>query len=225
MIQANNINKSYKQGPEKVQALTNVNLTVEKGQHIAIIGPSGAGKSTLLHIMGGLDTPTSGKIFFSGQDLYRLSDAKRSLLRGRKVGFVFQFFNLLPEFTVLENVMLPGYIGKGSLLPGRDIMNRATGLLESMGLKKRLGHRPSELSGGESQRVAIARALINDPEALFCDEPTGNLDSNMSRQIYGIIYDQARKKDMSLVVVTHHDHLCRNFDKIYHMQDGIISSI
>lgn len=218
-----NINKEYKRGINRIHAVKSANLTIEKGSFIAIIGPSGAGKSTLLQMMGGLDTPTSGTVEFNGTDLYKLSDAKRSILRNRSIGFVFQFYNLLPEFSVMENVCMPAMISGMPGLNKQALEAKAGTLLDKLGIGGRRNHRPNELSGGEAQRASIARALINDPDLILCDEPTGNLDSGMGQQIYDIIYSINRERLMTVVVVTHHDVSKQKFDKVYYMKDGFIS--
>ena len=224
VIETRNLSKVFQQGRTKIEAVKNINITVEKGAFVAIIGPSGAGKSTLLHMLGGLDRPTSGTVLYEGKELYKLRDKERSILRNKKIGFVFQFYNLLSEFTVLENVMMPQLINKESGLTRREIRSRAASLLGRMDLGHRLGHKPSELSGGEAQRVAISRALINEPEVILCDEPTGNLDSNMGEQIYGIIYTISKERNMSVVVVTHRAMNGYTFDKTYSIRDGEIKN-
>ncbi|MEK6732929.1 MAG: ABC transporter ATP-binding protein, partial [Candidatus Omnitrophota bacterium] len=206
MLRADNVHKIYKEGKRELHVLKGINFELRKDDVIAIVGPSGAGKSTLLHILGGIDRPTSGKVFLDNSDFYSLDDAKRARFRNQKIGFVFQFYHLLPEFTALENVMLPGLIKASNLQyrahapypseasgSGSSIKNAAEILLEDMGLSKRMHHRPGELSGGEQQRVAIARALINNPKALLCDEPTGNLDSEMGLEILNILFNLNKK--------------------------------
>ncbi|MFH1380570.1 MAG: ABC transporter ATP-binding protein, partial [Candidatus Omnitrophota bacterium] len=175
MIKGINLSKVYFQGKTKIEAVKKADIIISKNETTLITGPSGAGKSTLLHLLGGLDKPTGGNIIFDGLDFYKLSDSARSRIRNKKVGFVFQFYYLLPEFSVLENVILPALMKKGDEKESiKNITLRAKNLLETVGLTHRIQHRPQELSGGESQRAAIARALINSPEILLCDEPTGN---------------------------------------------------
>ena len=189
---------------------------------MAIIGPSGAGKSTLLHILGGLDKPTSGRVIFDTADIYELPDKGRAYIRNRRVGFVFQFYHLLSEFTALENVMMPGLI-KGHQVtrsPGHRIRDAAKHALKVVGLEHRLNHRPSELSGGESQRVAIARAIINEPELLLCDEPTGNLDSKTSESVYELLFGLKSRIGLTLVIVTHDERLPGKTDDIIRLKDG-----
>jgi lipoprotein-releasing system ATP-binding protein len=225
IIVTKNLSKSYFQGRIKIEAVKDVNLTIEKGECVAIIGPSGAGKSTLLHMIGSLDTPTHGSVLFENVNVYKLNDYGRSKLRNTKIGFVFQFYNLLAEFTVLENVIMPALIKKEPCAAKRDISKKAGDILGRMGLGHRLNHRPAELSGGEAQRVAIARALVNEPDLILCDEPTGNLDSSMSAEIYGIIYTISKERNMTVVIVTHHDYKYNRFDKAYCMRDGGLSKL
>ena len=224
MIKAVNIGKTYYQGKVKIEAVRNINLEILKKESVLIAGPSGAGKSTLLHLLGGLDKPTKGVLLFEGVDFYSLSDRVRSRVRNEKIGFVFQFYHLLPEFTVLENVMLPALIGRrsGSL---QEIRKRAENLLRLVGLGKRATHRPSELSGGESQRAAIARALVNFPEVLLCDEPTGNLDSKIGEEIIDCLWMLKEERSMALVIVTHDEHIHDDFDKKFTIRDGIIEGL
>jgi len=224
IIEARGISKTFYQGKNIINAVRDIDLTIERGESIAIVGPSGAGKSTLLHMLGGLDSPTTGSVIFNNSDIYRLSDTKRSHIRNDKIGFVFQFYNLLPEFNILENVMMPLLINGNKKMSKVAMENKAKMLLEQVGLERRLLHRPAELSGGEAQRVAIARALINDPDIIFCDEPTGNLDSNMGAQIYDTIYKLNEKEGMSIVIVTHHKDRPDLFNKTYSIKDGVIKN-
>ena len=221
MLTAKDVKKIYKTGAKEVRAVDGVSLEIRKGESVAIVGPSGSGKSTLLHILGGLDRPTSGKILLEGADFYGMSDSRRAKARNLKVGFVFQAYHLLPEFTALENVMLPALIKvRGSWSVVRSQKEKAKKLLESVGLGDRMYHRPGELSGGESQRVAIARALINEPEVLLCDEPTGNLDSKNSDAIYEILLDLKAKSGISLVIVTHDENVSRSLNRTIRLKDG-----
>ena len=222
IIQTEGLYKTYYKGNNRIEALKNVNLSIAKGESVAIIGPSGAGKSTLLHIIGGLDTPSNGTVLFEGRDLYRQGDKERSRLRNKKIGFVFQFYNLLSEFTILENVIIPVLINRNSGLTRLETRKKAELLLSRLELKHRLNHRPRELSGGEAQRAAIARALINEPDIILCDEPTGNLDSNMGEQIYNIIFSLNNTKQMTVVVVTHQARRDDLFDRTYFIKDGAI---
>ncbi len=222
MVKAVNLNKTYFQGKTKIEAVKRASLEIFEKESILIAGPSGAGKSTLLHLLGGLDKPTGGKLFFSGADFYALSDKVRSEIRNEKIGFVFQFYHLLPEFTILENVMLPALMKKRPRRSARDIKKRSENLLNLVSLGHRIGHRPRELSGGESQRAAIARALVNFPEVLLCDEPTGNLDSKIGREIINCLWAMKEKENMALVIVTHDEYMQSDFDKRFVMRDGII---
>jgi len=219
MLAARDLCKTYKEGPKEIRALGGIDLEVKRGEILAVIGPSGAGKSTLLHLLGGLDSPTSGTVFLDDTDLYKLSDSARSKLRNRKIGFVFQFYHLLPELTALENVMLPAMIGGASGAKSRETAAR---LLGAVGLSERLHHKPSRLSGGEAQRVAIARALVNSPEIVCCDEPTGNLDSRMSEELCNLIKRLSREKGQTFVIVTHEPALARAADRILNIKDGMI---
>lgn len=218
MLRADNLHKIYKDGKKELHVLKGVSLELRKDEVVAIVGPSGAGKSTLLHILGGIDKPSSGKVFLDNSDFYNLDDVKRARFRNQKIGFVFQFYHLLPDFTALENVMLPGLI-KAS----KNIKNTAEILLEDVGLKNRMHHRPGELSGGEQQRVAIARALINNPKVLLCDEPTGNLDSEMGLEILSILFGLNKKNKTAVVIVTHDKEIAKRAHKIIEMKDGRIS--
>ncbi|OIO32576.1 MAG: ABC transporter ATP-binding protein [Candidatus Omnitrophica bacterium CG1_02_40_15] len=223
MLRADNVHKIYKDGKRELHVLRGVSLELRKDEVITIVGPSGAGKSTLLHILGGIDKPSSGKVFLDNSDFYSLDDIKRARFRNQKIGFVFQFYYLLPDFTALENVMLPSLIGiRNTNDERRTTKNRAEVLLEDVGLGKRMRHRPSELSGGEQQRVAIARGLINNPKVLLCDEPTGNLDSEMGLEILNILFNLNKKNKTAIVIVTHDKEIARRADRIVEMKDGRI---
>ncbi|MBQ2006680.1 MAG: ABC transporter ATP-binding protein [Bacteroidales bacterium] len=213
MIQAQDIVKSFGQ----LQVLKGINFSVEKGKIIAIVGASGAGKSTLLQILGTLSTPDSGSLIIDGVDVLKLKGDEISSFRGKKLGFVFQAHHLLPEFTALENAMMPALIAGTS---AKEARTKAEKLLCQLGLEERLSHKPSELSGGEQQRVAIARALINDPAVLFADEPTGNLDSITKQEIHNIFFN-LRDKGQTIVLVTHDEHLAQMCDSCVRMQDGL----
>jgi lipoprotein-releasing system ATP-binding protein len=220
LLEAKGIHKTYNDGKKDLQVLKGVDLDIKKGSFCAVVGPSGAGKSTLLHIFGGLDSPTKGRVNFEGQDIYSLQDAELAGIRNKKIGFVFQFYHLLPEFNVLENVMMPGLI-----CPGADrkaVKNLALGFLDEVGLGGRTNHFPSQLSGGEKQRVAIVRALMNSPSLLLCDEPTGNLDSNSGGEIISLIKKISAKNNMSVVLVTHNLELTKAADAVYHLRDGLL---
>ena len=226
MIKAVNLSKTYYQGKAKIEAVKNAHLEIAREESVLITGSSGAGKSTILHLLGGLDRPTNGRILFDGVDFYSLSDTRRSKIRNEKIGFVFQFYHLLPEFTALENVMLPALMRRGNERQNvRDIRRNAESLLKLVGLENRTAHTPSELSGGESQRVAIARALVNSPEVLLCDEPTGNLDSKIGEEIIDCLYSLKEERSMTLVIVTHDEHIHDDFDKRFRITDGIVSEM
>lgn len=214
MLRAEGIHKIYKDGKKDLQVLKGIGLEVRKGETLAIQGPSGAGKSTLLHILGGLDRPSAGKVFLDNLDLYAQRDNKRAQIRNRKIGFVFQFYHLLPEFTALENTFMP------MLVRGHDSQDKAEKILNELGLGNRLSHRPGELSGGEQQRVAIARSLINNPELLLCDEPTGNLDSKMGKEILDILFSLNKKNQTTIVIVTHDGKIAKRANRIEEMKDG-----
>ena len=212
--------KNYYDGQLNVQVLDNLTLQVDKGRSIGIVGASGCGKSTLLHILGGLDKPTSGRVSLMGQDLSQLSQKQLSGLRNQYLGFVYQFHHLLPEFSALENVMMPLLIGKR---PKEQARERALLMLEKVGLKNRVQHRPGELSGGERQRAAIARALVTDPACLLADEPTGNLDRKNALNILDMMMELKQELGTALVVVTHDDEMAARFDRVLNMTDGALS--
>jgi putative ABC transport system ATP-binding protein len=219
VIELNNVSKSYKMGDVEVQALKNVNLKMNKKNFVAIMGPSGSGKSTLLHMIGCLDRPTEGKIILDGIDISGLNDSELARLRGKKLGFVFQFFNLYPTLTAIENVELPMMI----IEKGKDERRkRALKLLEIIGLKKRAGHLPSQLSGGERQRVAIARALANNPSLILADEPTGNLDSKAGKEIMEFLDRLQEKEEKTIVMVTHEPDIAKYAERIIYLKDGEI---
>ena len=218
-VEAHNISKVYWDGSRRLEILNGVSLSVQKGEGVAILGPSGSGKTTLLNILAGLDKPNEGTVKLSGVDLAALDDNARSHFRNRHLGFVFQFYHLLPEFTASENVMLPAYI-PGSALSREKAREKAFVLLEKVGLKERASHFPSELSGGEQQRLAIARALMNDPDILFCDEPTGNLDRETGSQIAGMLKRFFTEEKKTVIMVTHDLHVARMATKIWNIVKG-----
>jgi lipoprotein-releasing system ATP-binding protein len=222
MLKAKSIHKHYLSGTGKLEILKGIDLEVEKGKFVAIVGPSGAGKTTLLHILGGLDSPSEGRVILANQDIYRFSDTELSYIRNKKIGFVFQFYHLLSEFTVLENVMLPVMAGSNQKASNKTLEGRAAALLEKVGLSMRMKHFPNQLSGGERQRVAIARALINSPEIFFCDEPTGNLDSETGKYIVDLIRRANEENQMTVVLVTHNLELAKSSDRTYHLRDGVL---
>jgi putative ABC transport system ATP-binding protein len=202
-----------------VQALRGVSLQVGAGEFVSIMGPSGSGKSTLLHLLGGLDTPTSGQALFRGQDLRKMTDRERSLLRRNRIGFVFQFFNLLGTLTATENVALPLLLGGR---PRREARERSLAALERVGLGHREGHFPDQMSGGEMQRVAVARALVAEPEAVLCDEPTGNLDSQNAGEILTLLRGLPEEGRRSVVMVTHDPQAATYADRVVHIRDGLL---
>jgi lipoprotein-releasing system ATP-binding protein len=219
VIELKNITKIYQNGFE-FRALDNANLKIKKGEFVAIIGPSGSGKSTLMHLIGLLDTPSSGTLFIDGKDVTKMSDRERSGMRNRILGFVFQYHHLLPDFTALENVMMPLLIaGKNR----KEAMGIARKLLKEVGLENRMDHRPGELSGGQNQRVAIARALSCSPVIVLGDEPTGNLDTKTGDMIYELLRQLNREYNQTFIVVTHNDDLASKADKIIRLVDGKIT--
>ena len=221
VLKCTNIGKSYRDGSLNVQVLKNLNLEVKEGEGISIIGSSGSGKSTLLHILGGLDKPSEGKITLMNRDISDMSQRKLGELRNNYLGFVYQFHHLLPEFSALENVMMPLLIGKKNKA---EAETQAADMLEKVGLKQRILHRPSELSGGERQRAAIARALVTRPKCLLADEPTGNLDRKNAQNILDMMMDLKTELNTSLIVVTHDDELAIRFERVMTMQDGYLQS-
>lgn len=222
MLRANNITKVYNfNGAKELCVLKEVSLQIAKGEFLSIVGPSGAGKSTLLHILSGLDEPTQGSVFLGDFCLSTLGDMEKAIIRNTRFGFVFQFYHLLHEFNALENVLMPGLLKKGSDV--KELRNKALGLLGDLGLSGRVKHKPSELSGGEQQRVAIARALMNDPEILFCDEPTGNLDHETGKQISEMLLRLNQTKKMTVAIVTHSRELAFGSHRILNIFDGRIT--
>ncbi|MBK6339754.1 MAG: ABC transporter ATP-binding protein [Bacteroidetes bacterium] len=215
MITCSNIKKQY----DGLQVLKGVSLTIEKGELVCIVGPSGAGKSTLLHILGTLDTPDEGDLLLNGKKINGLNSNQLAEIRNKNLGFVFQFHHLLPEFTALENVCIPGFIARRN---ENEVKERARFLLDLMGLSNRLEHKPNELSGGEQQRVSVARALINNPEIILADEPTGNLDSNNSKELHQLFFDLKAKFNQTFVIVTHNEALAEMADRKLVMKDGLI---
>ena len=220
IVEAVDLKKTYMLGKVPVEALRGVNLEVEEGDFLAILGPSGSGKSTMLNLVGALDKPTQGKLFIDGVDVSTLNDDQLANLRQR-VGFVFQFFNLIPRFTARDNIELSMSITNRGREERRK---RAEGLLETVGLGDRMGHKPAELSGGQQQRVAIARALANNPRFLLLDEPTGNIDSKTANEVMGLIKDLNRDKKVTIIMVTHDQHLAREANRTVQMLDGVIIS-
>jgi putative ABC transport system ATP-binding protein len=209
--------KEYRRGQQSIRALDGVSFAVDAGELLCIVGPSGSGKSTLLHLLGGLDTPTAGRVVVGGRDLQDLSDEELTAFRRHQIGFVFQFFNLLPTLSAWENVAVPRLLDGRRLARSRD---EAAALLEEVGLGERIDHRPAELSGGEMQRVAIARALINDPSLILADEPTGNLDSRSGRLVLDLLRQSATGDGRALVLVTHDEQVAAVADRVVELADG-----
>ncbi|MHC5021836.1 MAG: ABC transporter ATP-binding protein [Planctomycetota bacterium] len=228
ILTAEQLTKVYKTGAGDLQVLKGIDLAVERGEMLSIIGRSGAGKSTLLHLLGLLDTPSSGRLVYDGADLAGVGTARRAAIRNQDFGFVFQFYHLLPEFSALENVLMAAQVGAsvlGWLGKKAAARERATQLLTRVGLEQRLGHRPNQLSGGEQQRVAIARALMNDPQVLFCDEPTGNLDSVTAASVTELLFELNRERGQTCVLVTHDDLLAERADRVARLVDGAVESV
>ena len=219
MLKIKGLSRTYGSGDTKVEALKNINLTITNGEIVAIVGASGSGKSTLLHAMAGLDKPTEGSIIIDNNDIYTLNSDDLAVFRRRKMGFVFQFFNLIPVLTLEENIQLPVLLDHQKI--DKDYMNELLGFL---GLKDRRNHLPSQLSGGQQQRTAIARALINKPSIIFADEPTGNLDKKNSKEVMDLITLSSKKYNQTLVVVTHDLEIASCADRIITLSDGEISS-
>jgi putative ABC transport system ATP-binding protein len=222
MMELVEVTKVYNTGRTPVHAVRGVSLTIAAGEFVSIMGPSGSGKSTLMHLLGALDTPTSGRALFQGRDLQALSDRERSRFRRTKIGFVFQFFNLLPTLTAAENVALPLFLNGQ---PRARALKQAAAALERVGLEHRGEHHPEEMSGGEMQRVAVARALVLEPDAVLCDEPTGNLDSANSRDILNLLRSLPEQGRRSVVMVTHDPQAAGYGDRLVHIRDGLIAGI
>lgn len=216
ILKIENVGKSYKNGKGKISALTDINLTLNKGESLGIIGPSGSGKTTLLNIIGGLDKPTTGKVIINGKDISKFKDKELSMFRNKTIGFVFQFFNLQDYLKVYENVMIPMLFAD---IKVRDAKIKSEKLLEEVGLQKRINHYPKQLSGGEMQRVAIARSLANAPSILLADEPTANLDKKSAQKVLDI-FDNISRKGVSIIMITHNPSLCKNFIKTINLDDG-----
>lgn len=221
MMELVDVTKIYQQGRRTVHAVRGVSLRVDSGEFVSIMGPSGSGKSTLMHLLGALDTPTSGRALFDGRDLRDMSDRQRSLLRRTRIGFVFQFFNLLPTLTAAENVAMPLLLGGESR---RAAARKVEAALDRVSMLDRAEHFPEEMSGGEMQRVAVARALVTEPEAVLCDEPTGNLDSSNARDVLNLLRQLPEVGRCAVVMVTHDMTAGATADRIVHIQDGLIDA-
>jgi lipoprotein-releasing system ATP-binding protein len=217
LVVAEGVDKEYRTGGETLRVLRGVSLTVNTGELVAIVGASGVGKSTLLHVLGALDRPTAGRVLFQGADLFARSDAELTRFRREEVGFVFQLYNLLADFSALENAMLPALIQR---LPAEEARRRATEALAEVGLAERLAHRPGELSGGEQQRVALARALVGRPRLIVADEPTGNLDPKTSAGVFELVARIQAERGVAFVVATHNLELARRADRLVRLIDG-----
>ena len=219
LIEIRDLCKVYGEGEAEVKALDNINLNIEQGEFVAIVGPSGSGKSTLLHLLGGVDIPSSGEIIIKGESIYKLKEKELSILRRRKIGFVFQFFNLIPVLTAEENIEMP------VLLDGRKIDKKyMEELLKLLGLEDRRKHHPSELSGGQQQRVSIGRALANKPSIILADEPTGNLDTKNSREILELLKYSAKKYNQTLILITHDINIAKSAGRVITIEDGKVAT-
>jgi lipoprotein-releasing system ATP-binding protein len=219
MITVTDLHKSFRMGERTLTVLQGIDLRIGRGELVAVIGASGAGKSTLLHILGLLDRPTKGAVLFEDQDVFRLSESAQAEFRNRRIGFIFQFHHLLPEFTAVENACMPALIQRKRLA---EVEDRAVAILKDVGLGERLHHKPGELSGGEQQRVAVARALLQEPDLVLADEPTGNLDTHSGDALFGLMRELNKARGTTFVIVTHNDKLSAQADRIIHIQDGQI---
>lgn len=215
ILKVNTLNKTYGKGENKVEALKNINLSVKKGEFVAIVGASGSGKSTLLHLLGGLDRPTSGEVVIDGESIYNYKEEKLAIFRRRKIGFIFQFFNLIPVLDVQENISLPALLDNDKI--DKKYLNELIGVL---GLEDRKNHLPSELSGGQQQRVSIGRAILNKPSIIFADEPTGNLDSKNSKEVIELLKYTAKKYNQTLILITHDINIATMADRVITLEDG-----
>ena len=217
ILRVENLNKTYGKGENQVKAVDNVSFSVQKGEFVAIIGASGSGKSTLLHLIGGVDRPTSGKVFIDGKDIYTLNDDNLAIFRRRQIGLIYQFYNLIPVLNVAENITLP------TKLDGRDVDERRLNeLLKTLGLEKRKYNLPNQLSGGQQQRVSIGRAMMNEPALMLADEPTGNLDSKASEEIISLLRLSNKKYNQTVIVITHDEKIALEADRVITIDDGKI---
>jgi len=221
IISCNKLRKSYHDGTTSVEVLNGIDFSINKGDRIAIVGPSGSGKSTFLHLLGGLDKPTGGEVLMQGVDWQKISEKKRCQLRNKQLGFIYQFHHLLPEFTALENVAMPLLLANTPVQAARE---QASNILEKVGLSAREQHKPSQLSGGERQRVAIARALVHQPQCMFADEPTGNLDHATAQKIFELMLNLNTLLNTALVIVTHDMQLAQRMDRVINLQEGRLIS-
>ena len=219
LLRVRDLHKSFTLGSQTVEVLKGISLDLDRGEMLAMVGASGVGKSTFLHILGTLDLPTKGTVWYENQDLFQLSEPALAEFRNRRIGFVFQFHHLLPEFTALENTYLPALIQR---CPKEKAIEEAMTLLAEVGLAHRVHHKPGELSGGEQQRVAVARALVRSPDLVLADEPTGNLDTKTGETLFNLLKDLKQKRGTAFVIVTHNERLSRQADRLVHIQDGQI---
>lgn len=219
LLRVENLSKSYGKGEAKVKALKNINLSIKKGEFIAIVGPSGSGKSTLLHLLGGVDKPTAGNVFINDISIYNLKEKDLAIFRRRNVGLIYQFYNLIPVLTVKENILLPAELDNRKV-DGEYLED----LLKTLNLKERENHLPSELSGGQQQRTSIGRALINRPSIVLADEPTGNLDSKNSKEIVELLKVSVKKYNQTLIMITHDTNIALQADRVITIEDGIIKN-
>ena len=217
ILKVENLTKSYGKGEAKVDAIKNINLSINKGEFVAIVGPSGSGKSTLLHLLGGVDKPTSGKVYINDVDIYNLKEKDLSIFRRRNVGLIYQFYNLIPVLSVKENRLLPAELDNRKI--DKDYLDD---LLKTLGLKERANHLPNELSGGQQQRTSIGRALINRPSIVLADEPTGNLDSKNSKEVLELLKLSVRKYNQTLIMITHDPSIALQADRVITIEDGTI---